>query len=580
MPDERVLRQLTEALLFERMATWPSERYAPYGGVDRPISFRVGPCTYRCQGRVGAFGRVRVVSGSIRKVTRRRLRETSWWELLEDLPAEASVRATLTEELASTARLCRYDRGLSRLRRSRRNLPYDELESSLHEGHPYHPCFKARTGFSLADHAQYGPEAGNVFGLRWLLVQRDSLHQTLPTAELQHLRAELTPEDFAALERAWLGAAGRADYGVLPVHPWQWRALAGTPAVQAALERRELVDLGLELGRYRASLSLRTLVPVDRPHASHVKLPLNVRISSSWRTLAPETVKTAPAASRWLESLVAGDAFFERVAGALVLAEHASSAYAPRADASELSTQLAVIWRRPVTPALRTGERATPFSALFALERDGRPFVDAWLARHGILAWVGRLLRVTLLPLWRLLSHHGVALESHAQNLILLHEEGWPQRLALRDFHDSLEYVPSFLAEPERAPRWGELDPRFAAAPLGRYYAMSSLVELRDLFIDAVLIFNLTELSWLLERHYGFAERVFWRLARAVLVEHCRSAWGNPEREAQLRPFAPYVHTESLFKARIRTSHGTPLHHVVPNALTEQAEKEIHAEHR
>jgi 3,4-dihydroxybenzoyl-citryl-spermidine/N-citryl-spermidine--spermidine ligase len=221
-----------------------------------------------------------------------------------------------------------------------------------------------------------------------------------------------------------------------------------------------------------------------------------------------------------------------------------------------------------------------PFNALLASEQDGRPFVDEWLERHGLARWVEQLLRVTLLPLWRLVSHHGVALEAHAQNLLLLHADGWPRRLALRDFHDSLEYVPSFLAEPERVPRWGEIDERFRSSAPGRHYVMSSVLELRDLFIDSVLVFNLCELSWLLERHYGFREREFWRLARGVLADYARSTWSDPEREAQLRLREPYVHTESLLEARLRTPAELPFFHVVPSALHDQAEREVHAGHQ
>jgi siderophore synthetase component len=164
--------------------------------------------------------------------------------------------------------------------------------------------------------------------------------------------------------------------------------------------------------------------------------------------------------------------------------------------------------------------------------------------------------------------------------LLLLHRDGWPTRVALRDFHDSLEYVPSFLAEPSRVPRWEDLDPRFAAAPAGRYYAMRSVVELRDLFIDTVLVFNLSELSWRLEQSYGYAETEFWKLAREVFADYARSRWSDPEREAPLRLHEPFVQTESLFKARLQPPSAASLHHLVPSALYDHAQKEVHAGHQ
>ena len=206
--------------------------------------------------------------------------------------------------------------------------------------------------------------------------------------------------------------------------------------------------------------------------------------------------------------------------------------------------------------------------------------MDAWIERHGLKAWLRQLLRVTLLPLWRLVAHHGVALESHAQNLLLLHVDGWPSRLALRDFHDSVEYVPSFLAQPELVPNWASIDARFQTSQPGRHYEMPSVVELRDLFVDSVLIYNLCELSWLLEQHYAFGESEFWSTARSVLDDYARSSWNDRERAAQLRLHAPYVHTESLLKARLRAPAEALLRHTVPNALHDHAPGEIHASHQ
>ena len=190
MPEARVLRQLVEALLFERVATWSGEQHPRHGGVDQNLAFGVGSSRYRCRGRVGAFGRVRVVDGSLRKIEQRKARQTSWQELLEDVPGASASKAELADELENTVRLCRWNvTNLPALRRSRRGLAYDELEGLLHEGHPYHPCFKSRAGFSLADQAAYGPEAGNTFALRWIAVRHSALRQQRPVlAEVRNAR--------------------------------------------------------------------------------------------------------------------------------------------------------------------------------------------------------------------------------------------------------------------------------------------------------------------------------------------------------------------------------------------------------
>jgi siderophore synthetase component len=583
LPEARVLQQLVEALLFEGIATWSRQRHQAGAGANRELAFRLGRSRYLCRGGVGAFGRVRIAAGSVRKLGPRKESAATWQDVLADVPGAAPVKAAIAAELENTVRLCRWNaQVLPQLGRSRRGLDYEQLEHLLHEGHPYHPCFKSRTGFSLDDHAAYGPEAGRRFELRWLAVHRSVLRQTLPATESELFSTELGTQGWRALEHALQRASAPLEqYGLLPVHPWQWRWLEQSPALASALARRELVALDAAAGSFRATQSLRTLLPVDRPGGAHLKLPMAVRVSSSLRNLAPETVHAAPAVSGWLQKLVATDPFFEQVAGAVVLAEYASAAYAPAAtETAALESNLAAIWRQPIGRHLRRGESALPFNALFAIEPDGRPHIDSWLARYGLVPWLQKLLQVALLPLWRLLVHHGVALEAHAQNLILVHRDGLPVRLALRDFHDSLEYVPSFVARPELVPDFAGLDRRFADAAPGRYYAMLSECELFELFADTVLVFNLTELSWLLERRCNFRELEFWRLARAVLAEYRRSRWHEPLREARLPARAPWLRSESLFKTRLQAASDTLLQHVVSNALHEPTERRIHADYQ
>ena len=41
------------------------------------------------------------------------------------------------------------------------------------DGHPYHPCYKSRVGFSLQDNVRYGVEFAQPIALVWLAVHQD-----------------------------------------------------------------------------------------------------------------------------------------------------------------------------------------------------------------------------------------------------------------------------------------------------------------------------------------------------------------------------------------------------------------------
>jgi siderophore synthetase component len=149
--------------------------------------------------------------------------------------------------------------------------------------------------------------------------------------------------------------------------------------------------------------------------------------------------------------------------------------------------------------------------------------------------------------------------------MVLVHRDGWPERLILRDFHDSLEFVPGFLASPALAPDFETLSRDYRNAQPNQYYWMQRPADLRDLFVDCLFVFNLSEISHLVQSFYGLNESAFWyRVTQRLLAdvaEHsldARVAWlGFGTRE---------IFTESLL-ARKLGMNGPDFQHKVPNAL-------------
>src|SRR5690606_7496660 len=177
-PELRVRRQLVEALLFEGLV--PSEQTA---GADGRVRFRLrlGELALVATGRVSGFGRVRLEEDSIRHLQVDGTdAPVDLIALVQALPAEMSVREALAAELAQTIKLCDWNHQHLNPAQSRRTLDHEALESAIDEGHLYHPCFKARLGFTLDDHQAYGPEAANGFQLHWLAVHRSQLRASLP----------------------------------------------------------------------------------------------------------------------------------------------------------------------------------------------------------------------------------------------------------------------------------------------------------------------------------------------------------------------------------------------------------------
>jgi siderophore synthetase component len=524
-PAARVFRQLLEALVFEGLIPLEKLRFGPG---DRATGFAsveldVGPCSIRCEARIGAFDRFEIRKHSaVESTSGEPLGLKAALALLDAMKADPERIAAIQEELRHTVRLCEWNEihlGVSNW--ERRHLSYEELDPRLHEGHPYHPCFKSRTGFSEDDHRRFGPEAGESFKLAWLAVSRAHLDQKLPCDEYRFFTSELCEATYSVLlERSQAAGSSFETHGLLPVHPWQWQSIADR--YRAEIDRGIIIPLGSCGDDYRATQSLRTLMNDRDPRKAHLKLPMSLVNTSSLRTFEAPLVLPAPRISDWLSEVVASDRFFRNSAPLVILKEYAAALYHP-VDADERKEgELGCIWRESVHSALRPGEAALPFNALSMIEGDGRPFIDPLIRRFGIERWLWRLLEATIPPVWRLLERHGIAIEAHAQNLILIHQDGWPLRLVARDFHESLERLPGDTIE-----------------------------SLRELFMDTVFIYNLVELERLLRHEYGFSEATFWGMAGSFMT-------GTGHR-------TPRLTTESLMRKKLYGSRADEFHHEVAN---------------
>ncbi|WP_052650385.1 IucA/IucC family protein [Paracoccus sp. PAMC 22219] len=151
LPDARALRQTIEALAFENILR------------PTPGGWTVGGLTIRAPHRLQASGRLRLLDDP---------RDATGGVLDADALGAALAKAghdpgTL---LAAMRRSAHFLRAAGPVPADRQSLTGLALEASLIEGHPYHPGFKTRAGFSDADNAAFGPEGGQPIVPVWLAV--------------------------------------------------------------------------------------------------------------------------------------------------------------------------------------------------------------------------------------------------------------------------------------------------------------------------------------------------------------------------------------------------------------------------
>ncbi|MFB9325761.1 IucA/IucC family protein [Paenibacillus aurantiacus] len=575
----RIFRQLLESFIFERVAPVESIQmreetlFILHGRDEGGL-----PVTYNCRGgRRLTFGRVRLNAAPVQRISREGKRDAVCLrrflrEVAAGAGADPAKLSSFAEELERTLlhdAIAQYER-----QREGHAMEgsYDELETMAMDGHPYHPSYKSRIGFSPEDQLAYGPEFGPLLRPVWIAVRlKDAAFGIAAGESFEALwRSELGAERLAEFEAPLAGRGlTLAEVALLPVHPWQWRN-AVIPRMQEELREGRIIPLGPGGDLYRPQQSIRTLHNASRPAKPSVKLAMTLLNTSAYRHIEPYYAKVAPAISEWLQRTVDRDPYLRDDAEVVLLREFAGVGYEPKEtreggqgpNGGSMASEgmLACIWRDALGGHLRVDESGAPFHALSAYDPiAGRLFIAPWLAKHGAERWLRALFERCVLPVAHLALAHGIGLESHAQNMALIHRDGWPVRVALKDFHeDAMFYRP--LLSADDAPDFEAIHPAFGE---GAWFEQREAAPIRYLLLGALYGINLGELAMVLADHGVVREARFWQIAAETLSDHIERHPELRPRLALLDPFAETTRLEQLTKKRLfRAEPGTLMHEV------------------
>ncbi|BFT69307.1 IucA/IucC family protein [Paenibacillus sp. P36] len=577
--EERVLGQLIEAVLYEQIVIPLSG--VPASGFDGELVLQGKAAdgetvTYRFQAkRKMTFDRIRLARDTIK----RQKGEEEWataqvsqfvMEVLGQIQPDKERLGMLLQELQSTfvndVQAQAYRTSLPQTGQQR---SYDELESLL-DGHPYHPCYKSRIGFSLEENARYGPEFNQDLQPVWLAVAKAQSQLSLLEGEdyrkmiQDELGSGIVSRFEAILTEKGLNAA---DYLFMPVHPWQWEHMI-TSAFQQQLTDSTIVKLGYGDDVYRAQQSIRSWANQSNPERAYLKMALNITNTSTRRMLAKHTILNAPLVSRWLLSLTEKDETAQKL-DFVFLAEFAGITYEYDQLPADLQPQaygnLGVVWRQSVHRFLKDGEAAIPLSSVTYV--DGQlPFIEPWVQQYGLQAWTRQLLDTAITPLIHMLYAHGLAMESHAQNIVLIHKDGLPVRLALKDFHDGLRFSKAQLPQPELCPDLNLEPAAHRAINRHSYMQTDDLEAVKDFLHSAFFFVCLGDIGIFLNERYGLEESEFWQMVADVIQQYQQE---HPEHEANFKKydlFSDTIRIEQLARRRLwKDMEVDPKH--VPNPL-------------
>lgn len=398
------------------------------------------------------------------------------------------------EEISSTLssmayKLAQPDPPAAELARS----DFQTIEAAMSEGHPCFVANSGRIGWGVHEFLSYAPEAAAPVRLVWVAVDRD--RTTFSASEgLDYDRLIRSEFDEATLERfrARMAELGLDldDYHLIPVHPWQWEnKLSITFAADVA--RRTIVCVGSGDDDYRAQQSIRTFFNADRPQRSYVKTALSVVNMGFMRGLSTGYMKATPAINDWVAGLFDSDEVLRRYRTG-VLRERAAIGYHPEQyeAAAETSSpylkMLAALWRQSPVPFLEPGQRLATMASLLHVDRSGDSVVGGLIAESGLSAqeWLRRYLDAYLPPLLHCFYAYDLVFMPHGENVILVIEDGVPQRVLLKDIGEEVAVMG------DRTPLPAEIERIRADVPehLRSLSLFTDVVDCFLRFLDGILV--------------------------------------------------------------------------------------------
>ena len=439
---------------------------------------------------------------------------------------------------------------------------HHEIEGML-RGHPWLIMSKGRMGFGYDDYLSAAPELSPTVKVLWLAVHRD-LAEFRSTEEWQAGRLyqhELSAEELANFEQKLheRGCSCR-DYFLIPVHAWQWHQWL-VPTYANEIVDQRIIELGVGQDDYVPMQSIRTLCNISQPERHYVKLPVSIFNTAVYRGLPSKRNLAAPAVTAWLKQIQSQDSDLKQ-SGVAFLGEVATlTIHQPCFDQIEgapyqFKELFGCLWRESVDPLIGTGEQALSQAALLHRDINGQSILAVLIQASGLspLQWLKRFAEVSVTPLLICLYKYGLAFSPHGENTMLIHANGVPQKMVLKDFIDDINLVDEDFPELASLPIEGQILLRHPAHELS-HFIFTGLFMVHYRYICNVFLQDYPEHS----------EVEFWQTISSVIDAFHQA---HPELAERIEKFAMFrAEFEKICLNRVRlftTSYNDEAERPVP----------------
>ena len=504
----------------------------------------LGNRQYEFQGNQYLLGHWNIQEASVRDVTHSQENDQPAWNLHEFIVAMSDssnvkpfTKAYLIKEMNNTwlaeAHLFNETRlpSIAVL-----TEPHYKVEGML-RGHPWLIMSKGRMGFGYDDYLSAAPELSPEVKVLWLAVHRDlaeyrSTEDWSACGLYQHeFDANELQQFINILQEKNLDPQ---NYFLIPVHAWQWHQWL-VPTYANEIVDQKIIELNISQDSYVPMQSIRTLCNTSNLQRHYIKLPVSIFNTAVYRGLPSKRNLAAPAVTAWLKRIHQQDQDLQNT-GVIFLGEVATlTIHQPcfdRIDGApyQFKELFGCLWRESVDRYVDPSHQVLSQAALLHRDISGQSILSVLIQASGLspLDWLAQFAQVSMSPLLLCLYRYGLAFSPHGENTMLVHENGVPKAMVLKDFIDDINLVDEDFPELAQLPSEADLLLRHEATDLS-HFIFTGLFMVHYRYICNVFLQDYPE----------YSELDFWQTISNTIVEFNQKHPELAERAdkfAMLRP--------------------------------------------
>ena len=504
----------------------------------------LGNRQYEFQGNQYLLGHWNIQEASVRDVTHSQENDQPAWNLHEFIVAMSDssnvkpfTKAYLIKEMNNTwlaeAHLFNETRlpSIAVL-----TEPHYKVEGML-RGHPWLIMSKGRMGFGYDDYLSAAPELSPEVKVLWLAVHRDlaeyrSTEDWSACGLYQHeFDANELQQFINILQEKNLDPQ---NYFLIPLHAWQWHQWL-VPTYANEIVDQKIIELNISQDSYVPMQSIRTLCNTSNLQRHYIKLPVSIFNTAVYRGLPSKRNLAAPAVTAWLKRIHQQDQDLQNT-GVIFLGEVATlTIHQPcfdRIDGApyQFKELFGCLWRESVDRYVDPSHQVLSQAALLHRDISGQSILSVLIQASGLspLDWLAQFAQVSMSPLLLCLYRYGLAFSPHGENTMLVHENGVPKAMVLKDFIDDINLVDEDFPELTQLPSDADLLLRHEATDLS-HFIFTGLFMVHYRYICNVFLQDYPE----------YSELDFWQTISNTIVEFNQKHPELAERAdkfAMLRP--------------------------------------------